>query len=95
MSGMPETEYLLSLASVRPSDLGLSLVYPPLAGSVASHSQTPTQGRVVRVMQSSHIHLPRAPELWQDEGFFSHSLYSPMPGAQQLWLLENKSWSSQ
>ena len=65
VSGMPETENLLSLASARPRDLGLPLFHPPPPpparwGSVASHSQTPTRGHVESMWQSSCFHLPRA-----------------------------------
>ena len=41
MSGMSKTENLLSLASVRPRDLGLPLVHPP-SGGVRDFPQTDT-----------------------------------------------------
>jgi hypothetical protein len=79
VSGMPKTENLLSLASMRPRDLRLPLVQPlGNWGSVASHSQTPTRGWVEGMRQSFHIRPPRAPELWQDT--FSPTLFiSPCP----------------
>ena len=73
---MPKTENLLSLASMRPRDLGLSFVHPlPSWGSMASHSQTLTLGRVESVQQSSCISPPRAPELWLNLGFLSLPLF--------------------
>ena len=74
----PETENLVSLGSMKPRDLRLSLVhhYPGL-GSMSSHSQTSTQGHVESVWQSSTsarlVH-------WNSGGMrvFSPSLYSPM-----------------
>ena len=41
---------------------------PAKLESVASHSQTPTRGRVESMRQTSRAHPPRAPELWRDEG---------------------------
>ena len=75
VSGMPETENLLSLASMRPRDLDLPLVHPLWAGSIASHSQTPTQGRMESVQQSS---ASACPEHRNSGGMwvFSYSLYS-------------------
>ena len=39
---------------------------PRHVGSVASHSQMPTQGCVESIRGSSHVYPPRAPELWPD-----------------------------
>ena len=51
---------------------------PPSGGqsSVASHSQTPTQELMESMLQSSHICLPKAPELWWDMGFLPLPLFS-------------------
>jgi hypothetical protein len=47
----------------------LPLVHPPtMWGSVALHRQMPTQGHVESIQQSSHVHLPRAQELWPVTG---------------------------
>ena len=59
-SGMPEIKNLVPGAAPCPP--------PHRVGSVASHSQMPTQGCVESVRQSSHIRLPRAQELWLDAG---------------------------
>ena len=48
---------------------------PPSWGPVGSHSQTPTQGHVESMLQSSCVRLPRAPELWWDMGFLLLSLF--------------------
>ena len=74
-SGVPKTENLLSLASVRPRDLRLPLVHPPQAG-VRGFSQPDThpgpRGKRAAVL---HVRLPRAPELWRDAGFLPLPLF--------------------
>ena len=79
VSGMPETENLLSLASVRPRDLGLPLVYhppipPPWAGSIASHSQITTWASWKAWSSPPNQHH-------NSDGLqvFSHSLIPPHP----------------
>ena len=67
VSGMPQTENLLP----RTAPCGPEW----LAGSVASHSQTPTPGRVESEWLSSRVHPPRAPELWWDAGFLPLPLF--------------------
>jgi hypothetical protein len=61
--GMPKTENLLSLASMRPRDLRLPLVYPPRIG---------VRGFPNAVVR---IHPPTELELWQNTGFFPFSLF--------------------
>ena len=77
-SGMPESENLLSLASVRPRDLGLPLVHHLQPGSLASHNQTPTWGSVENILQSSAFSRPE----YRNSGGVS-SFYCPMPTAQK------------
>ena len=71
VSGMPEAENLVP---------GVAPCPPPTElGSVASHSQTPTWGRVESVQQS--FHTSACPE-HQNSGrtqIFSHSPYSSTP----------------
>ena len=60
--------------------LGLPLVHPlPSWDSVDFHSQTPTQGHVESVRQSSSVHLPRAQELWGDAGSLPSFLHTQWP----------------
>ena len=79
VSGMPETENLLPLASVRPRDLRMTLFHPPHHPhcwgpwlSTARHPLGP-RGKPVAVF---HICLPRALELWQDRSFLPLPLFS-------------------
>jgi hypothetical protein len=61
--------------------LGLRLVHPRASwDSVASHSQTPTQGHVESVWQSSVSTCPEHRNSGRKR-VFSHSLYSPTPTA--------------
>ena len=73
LSGMPGTENLLSLASVRPKDQGLPLVHPPRAGSTARHPP----GASWKVCgQSSKSTCPEHGNSGRAR-VFSHSLYCP------------------
>jgi hypothetical protein len=74
VSGMPETENLLSLASMRPRDLVLPLVHP--CGLVRSFPQPDTHpGPCGKQAASCPQRLPAQStgRMW----VFSHSLYSP------------------
>ena len=74
-SGMPETENLLSLASVRPRDLGLPLVCP-LAGWV---QWLPIARHPPRAVWKACCSPPMSAPNSGGIQVFSHSLYSPMP----------------
>jgi hypothetical protein len=67
VSGMPKTENLLTLASMRPRDLRLPLAHP-LQPGVCSFPQPDTH-------QGLCICLPRAPKLWRDASFLPLSLF--------------------
>ena len=67
VSGMPKTENLFPRTAPCP--------HPSKLGSMASHSQTPTQGHVKSEWQSFRICPHRAQEPWQDAGFFPLSLF--------------------
>ena len=75
VSGMLKTENLLSLASMRPRDLRMPFVHPLWAGSIASHSQTPTWGLMKSMQQSCHVIPTRSLELWEDSGFLPLPLF--------------------
>ena len=62
---------------------GCPLSTPCHVGSVASHSQMPTQGQVESVQQSSRVCLSRTQELRPDSGSLPSPL-SPTPTAQHL-----------
>ena len=77
--------------------LGLPLVHHRRVGSLASHSQTPTRGRMESMRHSSHVRLPRAPERWQDAGSFPLPSFSHTHGPaefQKKWaLMPEKEWT--
>jgi hypothetical protein len=67
---LPSLPYLWSqgCSPRAPGIRSCPLSIPCLVGSVASHSQMPTRGRVESVRQSSCVCLPRTQELWPVSG---------------------------
>ena len=74
--GMPEAGNLVPRTAPCPP--------PSELGYMASHSQTPTRGRIESVRQSFHFCPPRAPELWWDSGF-SPTLFIPLRPLPLTW----------
>ena len=68
VSGMPETENLLSLASVRPRDLRLFPPHPPGTGVRGFPQPDTHQGPHEECSVVPSVCPPRAPELWWDTG---------------------------
>ena len=85
ISEMPETESLLSLAFVRPRDLGLTLVQPPWAGVHGFPKLDTHLGPHGEHAAVLCVCLPRAAELWWDAGFLPLSLF-PHAHCPQGWI---------